>query len=100
MVGNDGPMGLWRIWTISHGHLDHSRDCRRSRYRLAPTIGFLVMCWRPLTLDPPLKTDRSPRIKARCWRMGRKVPQNENRSRGRRGAGILLRFSVTPPHGR
>jgi hypothetical protein len=47
VVGNDGLMGLRRIWTISHGHLDHSRDCRRGRYRVAPTNGFLVMCWRP-----------------------------------------------------
>jgi hypothetical protein len=45
VVGNDGLMGLRRIWTISHSHLDHSRDCRRGRYRVAPTIGFLVMCW-------------------------------------------------------
>ena len=48
MVGNDGAMGLRRIWTSSHGHLDHSRHCRRSRYRVAPTIRFLVMCARPI----------------------------------------------------
>jgi hypothetical protein len=36
-------MGLWRIWTISHGHMDHSRHCRRGRCRLAPTIRFLTI---------------------------------------------------------
>jgi hypothetical protein len=35
-------MGLRRIWTISHGHLDHSRHCRRGRGRLAPAIGFIA----------------------------------------------------------
>jgi hypothetical protein len=36
-------MGLRRIWTISHGRLDHSRHCCRGRGSLAPTIRFFVM---------------------------------------------------------
>jgi hypothetical protein len=51
VVGNDGLIVLRWIWTISHGHLDHSRDCHRRRYRVAPTIRFLVMGWRPLITD-------------------------------------------------
>ena len=75
MVGNDGTMGLWRIWTISHGHLDHSRDCHRSRYRVAPAIGFLVMCWRSLTVDArPFSTRTSRPESRRSAGMGRKVP--------------------------
>ena len=35
-------MGLRRIWTISHGRLDHSRHCRRRRGGLAPTIRFIA----------------------------------------------------------
>jgi hypothetical protein len=35
-------MGLWRLWTISHGRLDHSRHCFRGRGCLAPTIRFFV----------------------------------------------------------
>jgi hypothetical protein len=76
VVGNDGPMGLWRIWTISPGHLDHSRDCLLCRYCVAPAIGFLVMCWRSLTIDARPFSTRTPRpgIKALCRRMGKKVP--------------------------
>jgi hypothetical protein len=42
-VRDDGAMGLRRLWTISHGDLDHSRHCRCDRGGLAPTIRFLVM---------------------------------------------------------
>src|SRR6516162_9225039 len=31
-------MGLWRLWTISHDRLDHSRHRGCGRGRLAPTI--------------------------------------------------------------
>jgi len=36
-------MGLWRLWTVSHGRLDHSRHCFRGRGCLTPTIRSLVM---------------------------------------------------------
>jgi len=65
VVGDDGPMGLWRIWTISHGHLDHSRDCHRSRCRVAPAIWFLVMCWRSLTVDARPFSTRTSRPASR-----------------------------------
>ena len=69
MVGNDGPMGLWRIWTISHGHLDHSRHCLRRRYRVAPAIGFLVMRGRSLTVDArPFSTRTSRQLGSPGWR--------------------------------
>src|SRR6478752_80517 len=32
-------MGLRRVWTVSHGHLDHSRDSLCNRHGLALTIG-------------------------------------------------------------
>jgi hypothetical protein len=35
-------MGLRRLWTVSHGRLDHSRRCFRGRGRLAPTIRSFV----------------------------------------------------------
>ncbi len=40
MVSVDGgQLGIWRIWTISHDHLDHSRDCLRDRCRMARREG-------------------------------------------------------------
>ena len=36
---DDGQLGLRRIWTNSHDHLDHSRDCHRGRYRVARREG-------------------------------------------------------------
>ena len=35
-------VGLRRLWTISHGRLDHSRHCLRGRGRLAPAIRSFV----------------------------------------------------------
>ena len=36
---DDGQLGLRRIRAISHDHLGHSRDCRRSRGRMARREG-------------------------------------------------------------
>ena len=36
---DDGQLGLWRIWAISHDHLDYSRDCVRGRCRMARRKG-------------------------------------------------------------
>jgi hypothetical protein len=41
MFGTE-PLGLRRLWTVSHGRLDHSRRCFRGRGRLAPTIRSFV----------------------------------------------------------
>ena len=47
-------MGLRRIWTISHGRLDHSRHCRRGRGPLAPKIRFLTIAQLGKTETAPL----------------------------------------------
>jgi hypothetical protein len=68
VVGNDGLMGLRRVWTVSHGHLDHSRDSLCNRYGLALTIARLVTILVSMASylramsALPLKADISPQV--------------------------------------
>jgi hypothetical protein len=69
-VRNDGAMGLRRIWTISHGRLDHPRHCRLGRGGLAPTIRFFVTRAARLCCAPPPQTQRNGMSRrGKPWRL-------------------------------
>ena len=63
-------MGLWRLWTISHGRLDYSSRCLCGRGRLAPAIRFFVMTNRngAVTSAVPSALTRGPAHFAWHWR--------------------------------